>query len=381
MDCPICGHKLTEEFSERKLDFHCPHCDGRLISFARLRGLCGDRRFIELLWQTAQYGYSTPGIICPTCGKAMRRVILPVAGRGLELDICCACQMIWFDPGELERLPPPSPNAKPDRTSFEQEMPALHRPKLVTSCNNFDSDYDDSPDSAWQYIPALLGLPVELDAPRRRHMPFITWIVAIVCLVVFIFTFRNLQDVVDDWGFIPAQWSRHGGLTIITSMFLHGGILHLIGNLYFLLLFGDNVEDEFGRLKYIVLMASSGVCALLLHSIFDPTSTVPCVGASGFIAGVIASYAICFPEVRLSFMIATRSLVLAVASRRMWWSIPAWFAFALWLLFQAVMAGLAKSDTGGVAYMAHLGGIVPGIVFAIFHRCFQRERYRAWTRY
>ncbi len=378
MDCPICGHKLTETVYDRKLDFHCQHCSGRLMSFARLRGLCGDRKFVNLLWETAQYGYSNPGITCPICKKTMRRVILPVGGAALALDICCSCQMLWFDPSELERLPPPSQNPKDDRTSGEQEMPALYNAKTASVCRSSDHDGDDTPDSTWQYIPGILGMPVELDDPGRSRRPILTWLVAIVCLAVFILTFRHLQEAIDAWGFIPSQWSRHHGLTIVTSMFLHGGVLHLVGNLYFLVIFGDNVEDEFGRLKYIVLMITSGLCALLLHSIFDPTSTVPCVGASGFIAGVIASYAICFPEVRLSFMMASRSM-LALVTHEAWWSIPAWLAFTFWILFQIVMAALSQTGEGGVAYMAHLGGIVPGIVFAIFHRCFLRHQYRTWT--
>ena len=184
---------------------------------------------------------------------------------------------------------------------------------------------------------------------------------------MFLLTFSHLREAIDNWGFIPEQWSRHGGLTLLSSMFLHGGIWHLVGNLYFLLICGDNVEDEFGKGKYILLLLASGLCASLLHALFDPRTEIPCVGASGFISGVIACYAVCFSRVRLSFSLMSRSILGALLARRCWFSIPAWGAFLLWVLFQLVMAFLPRSG-GGVAYLAHLGGVLPGILWGFHHR-------------
>ena len=155
---------------------------------------------------------------------------------------------------------------------------------------------------------------------------------------------------------------------LLSSMFLHGGIWHLVGNLYFLLICGDNVEDEFGKGKYILLLLASGLCASLLHALFDPRTEIPCVGASGFISGVIACYAVCFPRVRLSFALMSRSVFGAILARRNWFSIPAWGAFALWVVLQIVMAFLPRPGGGGVAYLAHIGGALPGLLFAFYHR-------------
>ena len=209
---------------------------------------------------------------------------------------------------------------------------------------------------------------MELDAPACRRLPLITWGVSLLCLVVFFFTFSHLREAIGSWGFIPGQWSRHGGLTLLSSMFLHGGIWHLVGNLYFLLICGDNVEDEFGKGKYILLLLASGLCASLLHALFDPRTEVPCVGASGFISGVIACYAVCFPRMRLSFALMSRSVFGAILARRNWFSIPAWGAFALWVVLQIVMAFLPRPGGGGVAYLAHIGGALPGLLFAFYHR-------------
>ena len=240
----------------------------------------------------------------------------------------------------------------------------------------FDQSSGDAPDEGWKYLAGLLGMPVEVDAPECRRKPLVTWSITAACLVVFALTFGNLQEVIDNWGFIPMLWTRHGGLTILTSMFLHGGIFHLVGNLYFLMIFGDNVEDEFGRLKYIVLLVASGLFATLLYGVFNFRSEIPCVGASGFISGVIAFYAVCFPKVRLSLLVLARSFIVALLSGRSWMAIPAWGAFAFWIIMQIVGAAMSESGTGGVAYMAHIGGALPGILFAIYYRCRQREKYQ-----
>jgi len=371
MKCPSCGTELAKEFYEKVIDFRCPGCGGRIMTISGLRTLCADPDFANMLWHTAQYGYSQIGPVCTSCGKTMRRVTLPLSGMALELDICCACRLVWFDPGELGRIPLPKPGEElPPKA---REVLAMRQVEAVEETSASD---DGAPDERWKYLVGLLGMPVELDAPECRRKPIITWGIAAVCLVVFALTFGNFQEVIDNWGFIPAQWTRHGGLTILTSMFLHVGIFHLVGNLYFLMIFGDNVEDEFGRFKYIALLIASGLCATLLYGIFNSGSEIPCVGASGFISGVIAFYAICFPKVRLSLMLWARSFMVAILSGRNWLAMPAWGAFVIWMILQIVGAAMSKPGTGGVAYMAHIGGALPGILFAIYYRCRQKTQYQ-----
>lgn len=211
-------------------------------------------------------------------------------------------------------------------------------------------------------------MPVEIDAPECRRLPLITWGLALICILVFALTVSDLREIVNTWGFIPAEWSRKYGFTIFSSMFLHGGVWHLVGNLYFLLIFGDNVEDEFGKFKYILLIIASGVCAVACHTLFDPRTMTPCIGASGFISGVIAAYAICFPQAKLSFLLLSRSLITSLIFRRCWFSLPAWGAFAIWIILQILMASQLHSLGGGVAYLAHIGGALPGLIYAIWYR-------------
>ena len=377
MNCLRCGHQLKYKLINGKLVSRCENCNSVGVTLSALRGLSSGDQFINILWQQAKFNAHPLGGVCPCCQRKMSLVSIqnPEIKNNIEIDVCTACQFIWFDPGELESLPqvqnckntampnisPPEPHPVPLKSKYTSGN--HHRPLLDT-----ESD-DPSPDSAWQYLPALLGLPVEKNAPAKTKYPLLTWGLALLCIAVFILSLQDYRNIINNWGYIPAQWSRHGGLTFLTSMFLHGGIGHLIGNMYFLLIFGDNVEDLMGRIKYLILILISGLCATLTHTFFDPASTIPCIGASGFISGIIACYAVSFPQVRITFMYRIFLFI-------RWFSIPAWGAAALWFLYQVTMGLLtAKAAGGGVAYMAHAGGFVPGILFAIFHRIHAKRQY------
>lgn len=376
MNCPHCQMELQKKFYHGFVCYCCPKCGGHLITISALRNLSADKPFVNLLWKTASYGYSEPGPECGNCPRPMRRVTLPLNGTGLELDVCRNCQSIWFDPTELERIPLPEtkeelPQAAKEKLALmqirkeEERIGQIYRPggKSV-----------HSPETGWQYLAGLLGLPVELDAPRVRKKPWITWGLALICIAVFFLTCRNLDEIVREWGFVPDAWDRKGGLTMLTSMFLHGGLFHLIGNMYFLLIFGDNVEDETEWTDYLMLILFSGLTALGLHSLLDPRSAVPCIGASGFISGIIACYAVCFPNVRISFLL-WRNIFLWKANWN-WFSIPAWAALLLWLFWQGFMALMIRNNAGGgTAYLAHLGGTLPGLILALRLRyCRSHER-------
>ena len=366
MDCPHCQKELQKEFYHGFVCYCCPECGGHLITISGLRNLSADKPFVNLLWKTACYGYSEPG---PECGNAphpMRRVTLPLNGIALELDVCQQCQTIWFDPAELERIP--LPDAEPELPAKAKGMLAMleirQAKAKLEKTNHPEMRTVHAPEEGWKYLAGLLGLPVELDAPEVGKTPWITWGLALLCVAVFILTWPDLGAIVREWGFIPDQWLRKNGLTLFTSMFLHGSVVHLLGNLYFLLIFGDNVEDEIGKADYLLLILFSGVSALAVHSLLDSRSAIPCVGASGFISGIIACYAISFPKVRLSFMLLRN--IFLVKTTWNWFSIPAWAALLLWLIWQGIMAGLThRAGEGGTAYLAHLGGALPGLILAL----------------
>src|SRR5437870_6034996 len=206
------------------------------------------------------------------------------------------------------------------------------------------------------------GFPVELDAPEETRKPWATWLISTAIICISVLAFLHLRDVVQRFGLIPAQATRLDGLTFVTSFFLHAGIIHLIGNIYFLLVFGDNVEDLLRPFRYFVLIALAAFIGDLAHITADPHSQIPCVGASGGIAGVITFYALKFPHVRLAFLMRWGFVWFR------WIRFPAWFALVLWILFQLIGAWEQKAGISSVSAFAHLGGATVGFVMWLVWR-------------
>jgi membrane associated rhomboid family serine protease len=178
---------------------------------------------------------------------------------------------------------------------------------------------------------------------------------AIGITVVSLLAMLDLRTVIDSYGLIPAQWDRFAGLTWLSSFFLHGGLLHLIGNVYFLLIFGDNVEKCLGTFEFFMLLVMATLCGDFVHILLDPSSTIPCIGASGGISGVIAFYALRFPRHQLAMMFW-------FFFKTYWWRISAIWMFAIWVVFQCVIAGQQMVGITNVSGGAHLGGALVGVV-------------------
>jgi membrane associated rhomboid family serine protease len=158
-----------------------------------------------------------------------------------------------------------------------------------------------------------------------------------------------------EWGFVPAEMWRHGGLTLVTSFFLHDGFLHLLGNMYFLGIFGDNVEDLLGWRRYFVLLLVATVAGNLFQAGAQMTPHIPGIGASGGIAGVIVCYGLMFPHSRLRLLQFARIVEISV-----------WGALALWVGIQIVSMIVQRAD--GVGYAAHVGGAFAGLIFWSLNR-------------
>jgi membrane associated rhomboid family serine protease len=153
---------------------------------------------------------------------------------------------------------------------------------------------------------------------------------------------------------------------ILTSMFLHGGWMHLIGNMWFLWLFGNNIEDSMGRLRFIIFYLLCGIGAALAQVFADPNSIVPMVGASGAISGVMGAYIVLYPRVRVFTLVPLGFFITSIA-------LPAWVMLGYWMLLQ-VLGGVAGQEGGGVAFWAHVGGFVCGVLLI---RLFARREYIA----
>jgi membrane associated rhomboid family serine protease/Zn-finger nucleic acid-binding protein len=353
--CPNCGEQLTKRESALGVYWGCPACGGYAVSMAILRKAVEEDCVVRA-WAAAREGGSS-GRACPMCDHVMTEVPITVGESELKLDVCKICQFFWFDPNELELLPaaPQPPPTPESRLPLEaREALALAEVQRIAEAARAQNS---TPDSLWKTIPGIFGFPVETDADPLRSIPWATWSLAAIIAVVSLSTFSDLNSVVAEYGLIPARVFRDGGMTVLTSFFLHGGIMHLVGNLYFLVIFGSKVEDSLGRLRFLALLLAAIVLGDALHVLAQPDSTVPCIGASGGISGLIAFYALQFPHARLGFWLRFR-----------WVQMPAWVALILWILLQGFGAYMQLSGFSHVAALAHIGGALSGLAFWLAFR-------------
>jgi membrane associated rhomboid family serine protease len=209
-------------------------------------------------------------------------------------------------------------------------------------------------------------IPLGDDNSARRVMPLVTSALVALNLAFFLAELNGGESFIQHWAFVPRRFLADPAgdfATLFTSMFMHGGWLHLLGNMLYLWIFGDNVEDRYGHGPFVVFYLVCGLAATAAQTIAGPGSSVPNLGASGAIAGVLGAYLLLFPGGRIRVL--TRSGVVAV---------PALVVLGLWIvlqLFSQIGSIGNTAEGGGVAYMAHIGGFAAGyLITAVFRRSF-----------
>jgi len=218
------------------------------------------------------------------------------------------------------------------------------------------------------------------DDQSTRSFPIITLLLILANVAVFAgWQLRvGLEDSVAMAGFLPEELTTKSSTTwyyIFTSMFMHGGWMHLIGNMWFLWIFGRNVEDNCGAIRYLLFYLLCGVAATLSFTIVDPHSKIPLVGASGAISGVLGAYLLHHPRARVLTVVPLGPFIRLM-------EIPAWMFFLVWIGLQIGSQILASRthgvQTSGVAYAAHIGGFLAGMFFvSIFEKGRDSGRRRA----
>jgi len=216
------------------------------------------------------------------------------------------------------------------------------------------------------------------DVIPSRTTPYVT--VALIALNAFVFVYQfMLGDAVErfvfSFGLIPAEFSW---VTVFTSMFLHGGFLHFGGNMLYLWIFGDNVEDRMGHGRFLAFYLLCGVAAALAQTVSAPDSTLPMVGASGAIAGVMGAYFVLYPHSRIVTLLPIFFFIQIV-------EIPAVFFLGFWFILQllsgvgSIAAATAGEPAGGIAFWAHAAGFVAGLTGVLLFRRPERQRVEWWN--
>jgi membrane associated rhomboid family serine protease len=204
-------------------------------------------------------------------------------------------------------------------------------------------------------------LPLGDDNSARRTIPIITYALILLNVIVFLFELAAGDSFVNSWSFTPAIFLANPGVewvTIFTAMFLHAGWMHIIGNMLYLWIFGDNVEDRLGHVKFLIFYLLCGVAATFAQLFFTPTAdlNIPNLGASGAIAGVLASYLVLYPRQQVRVLLINRIIPL-----------PAIVVIGFWFLLQ-IFSQLSSGAGDGVAYMAHIGGFTAGFLLTYILR-------------
>lgn len=217
------------------------------------------------------------------------------------------------------------------------------------------------------------------DTQPSYTFPFVTVAIIVLNVVAFLYEFSmdpyELNFFIAHYGVIPTrfQW-----MDVLTSIFLHGGWMHLIGNMWFLWIYGDNVEDILGHSQYLLFYLLCGVAATMAHVAFNMDSRVPSIGASGAIAGVMGAYVVKFPHSRITTLVPITIFLTTV-------DIPAYFILLYWFVIQFFSGvgsvGHSHLSQGGVAWFAHVGGFLAGVALILVMRTEKRWSHAPGSRW
>ncbi len=206
-------------------------------------------------------------------------------------------------------------------------------------------------------------LPIGDDDSARRTVPLVTYGLIALNVLFFIVELTGGDAFIGKWAFVPSRFLANpigDFLTLFTAMFMHAGWLHLAGNMLYLWIFGDNVEDRFGHVKFIIFYLICGLAATFAQLAFSIGSDVPNLGASGAIAGVLGAYILLFPKSRVRILQGSQVI-----------QVSALIVIGIWIVlqfFSGIGSIVSTAQTGGVAYMAHIGGFVAGFLLTFLFR-------------
>lgn len=196
------------------------------------------------------------------------------------------------------------------------------------------------------------------DDVEAQSFPIVNILLIVGNIAAFLFELAQPSSFIMQWGVVPQRMVQQHDLgqvmTMLTSMFMHGGWMHLLGNMWFLWIFGDNVEDRIGHVGYLVFYILCGMAGDVAQILVTPSSTIPSIGASGAIAGVMGAYMMLYPDARIKMFFGELWLFTAD------W--PAWMVIGEWWLMQFFFAAIVRDNSSHIGYLAHLGGFLAGFL-------------------
>jgi membrane associated rhomboid family serine protease/Zn-finger nucleic acid-binding protein len=357
MKCPSCSNRLRQTKTKSAFVDVCPSCKGiwfdagELADFvktlAESEDICPEK--IKLFHHRdvrSVYNGQEKNRSCPRCAKELQRFNYSYDSN-VFLDKCPDCGGIWADGGEVRQI-----------ASYLKDDPkvtAIGRDLAEMIQASQDLESDKSFLDYFVFFPKIV-VPISDDIPRQKF-PFVTVLLIVLCMFVFLgqmLWVSEPESFVEKFGFVPAHFFSIG---LISYMFLHTGVLHLAFNMLFLWLFGDNVEDQFGHFGYLSFCLVCGLFAVFLHGFFNWGSSTPVIGSSGFISGIMGAYLIFYPAANVKLLFIYRTV-----------EVPVILYLGGWFVLQMAAAYSANEVTSGVAWFAHIGGFIFGVIVAFLKK-------------
>jgi membrane associated rhomboid family serine protease len=293
---------------------------------------------------------------CPACRKPLQKARTHGEYQRIVVQFCPDCKAMFLEGVDFKLLKKRKTLAskEPEGTvgrpvsSIKENLEKEHQKLLrgeITSDEYYEKFAEDRDLGVKEYLfNFLTGLPIEINVPPQKP-PLVTYALLAINVVVFLIIGVNLtREVASVWGLVPAHAQLYA---FFTSMFMHAGIGHIVGNMYFLYVFGDNVEDRLGSKAYLAFYLICGLVAGLVYIIIQHGSTMPVVGASGAISGILGAYLLACPKAKIGIVFFFYPL-----------KIPAWGYFLVWVAFQFILSAVETN----VAWQAHLGGFFCGLI-------------------
>jgi membrane associated rhomboid family serine protease/Zn-finger nucleic acid-binding protein len=377
-ECPKCRTKLVEQPSKRGLLYVCPGCNGRAMGIDALRKADVDTAFLTSIWSQAHEPTAPHHRSCPHCGRSMAAVDARFSNRLIYLDICAPCHSVWFDANEANELSC-NPAPKPEKPLSDKAQQALLDAQLEAN-REIHAQKGDAPSSPLNHFLWVLGIsPIETDEIKEK-LPLLTWGLAALIGLLSVALLARLRSDIFELGFLPSVWANYGGLTIISSLFVHIKITHLIVNILVMLAIGDLLENALGWKKLLALFCISHLAGLTLYYFLLPNTPTPYFGASAAIAGLLTYQAVTSPHARYALFPAIAGHAIALRWHKMVvnsqallvvYCVGQIITMSAWRIYMSQR--MFARDWVLMSFMT-IGGVVVGSFAGIWHRAVENEK-------
>jgi len=347
--CPRCHGPLVHTRSGELRWWECRQGHGRTFNLTVLRKRAGKEHFRKF-WGILRHRSPAGSLGCPSCRQAMEVSQHPTGTGTVELDHCRACQLLWFDDGEVTALagpepePPPDPLGHLDPVAREDVLHAQAR--LTMESTRFEREHSELPPdtSGVAMLGAMLGFPVEDNAPARRVLPLLSWGLGVAMLAGGAWALAHLDHTWETAGFYGEAPLKDGGLSALKSLVLDPRPLSVLLNVGVVFRLADNVEDVLGRVGFTILLTASTLAAWGVHAAFLSTPGRPMMGLTAAAAAIAVFYALRFPRVRLGWYAFQRGGGFFDREGFSWrmvevrWAVPGWLAVAMfypWMMAES----------------------------------------------